>query len=959
MTTAGIARVGQMLCLVGAALGAIGVYGWLSGTGVGTVLMPGLPPMTPNTALGLLLTGAAGAARREAAHRIQRNLSLLAAFVVLALAVATLAEYGLGLDLHIDRLLVSSQPVASVVRPSPSTAWALALLAVALLVFDTGPTLRVRPSEWLALCAALLAFTGLTGIILGAAPLYRLTHAPIIGLGLPTALSLILTSTGLLLERPAAGFMRVATSPGPGGVLLRSLTLPIVVVPVVLGFAMTHIPALRAVDVSIPIAILAAALTAGGLLVLVVTAMPLDRAHAQLVASRAQTQSLFEQAPEGIFVADLDGHYTDVNDAGCRILGHSREEILGKTIVDLLLAEDVPRLWEAKESLLGGAIQVAEWRLRRKDGTYVPVEVSTRILPDGRWQGFVRDISERKRLEEQRTRLEEELRLAEAKSSGIISISADAIISIDAEQQITLFNEGAEKIFGYSKAEAIGSRLDILIPERHRAAHREHVSAFAASPAATRRMGGHGVTIVGRRKTGEEFPADAAISTFDVSGARVLSVVLRDVTEQKRIENEQRFLAAIGPALSGTLDYEETLSRIAEIPVGGLSDFCIVDLVDGTDAIRRVRVAGPSDGPHGRIRDVLERAPLDQRRGDLVRTVLESQQPALGPLALPTDLEASVMNDEACRVLKAAERHSVIVAPLVAHGRVRGAMSFLSVTPSRAFDQHDVRVANQFAERAALAVENAQLYSAAQRAIQTREEVLGVVAHDLRNPLSAILIEVELLRRAATLDSEARESVEAIKTSGTRINRLIAELLDVTRLEAGRLVLETRRLSATQAATDACELCRTLASSHHVALRLSMPRELPDVWADRDRLLQVFENLIGNSVKFAPPGSSVTIGAASQETDVLFWVADSGPGISLEHQAHLFDRFWQAHTAGRNGAGLGLAIVKGIVDAHNGRVWVDSAPGQGSTFFFTIPTAEQVTHAIGDQSKVDPPLPGR
>ena len=133
--------------------------------------------------------------------------------------------------------------------------------------------------------------------------------------------------------------------------------------------------------------------------------------------------------------------------------------------------------------LLQGPIHVAEWSLRRKDGSYVPVEVSAKILPDGRWQGFVRDISERKRLEG-------ELRLAEAKSSGILSISADAIISIDEEQHITQFNEGAEKIFGYSKTEAIGAPLDMLIPERLRAVHHQHVARFARHPEVAKKMGG-------------------------------------------------------------------------------------------------------------------------------------------------------------------------------------------------------------------------------------------------------------------------------------------------------------------------------------------------------------------------------------------------------------------------------------------------------------------------------------
>lgn len=1068
MTTAGIARVGQSLCLGGAALGILGLVGWLSGTTFVTVIVPGLPPMMPNTALGLALIGVAGAARRRGdAHSIVTLLSLLAAVVVFALAAGTLAEYGLGIDLHIDRLLIPNRPDTASARPSPPTALALALIATALFLFDTRPASQVRPSEWLILCAALTAFTALAGIILGAEPFYRLTRNPVVGVSLPTAISLLLTSIGLLLERPTAGVMRMATSSGPGGVLLRRLTLPIVVVPVSLAFVVTHVAALWAVeDIAIPIAVLAAVLTAGGLLVLVITAMPLDRAHAQLVSSRTDIRNLVEQAPDGIFVADLDGRYTDVNDAGCRMLGYSREELLGKTIVDLLPADDIARLWHSKALLLEGAVDVSEWMLLRKDGSYIPVEVSARILPDGRWQGFVRDISERKRLEEQaasaraqlreseerfrlaideapigmalvaldgqfmrvnrvlceivgysaeeltaltfhdithaddlnadlalaaqlsrgeipryqlekryirkdgavvhvmlsrsilrhrsgepvcyiaqieditaRRRLEDEVRLSEAKSSGILSMSADAIISIDAEQRITLFNEGAEKIFGYSKADVIGGPLDILIPERVRAAHRQHVAAFATSPDAARRMGARAAAVVGRRKDGEEFPADAAISTFEVSGSRVLTVVLRDVTEQKRIENEQRFLAEIGAALATTLDYEETLSRIAEISVRGLADVSIVDLVGDSGDAHRVRVVS-RDPSHDWIRELFSIGPLDQRRAHLVRSALESRQPVLMPHPAPEDVGGVAQSDDRRRQRSATTLQSAVVIPLVSHGHVLGAMSFLSVPPSRAFETEHVRMANQLAERAALAIENARLYGAAQCAIQTRDEVLGIVAHDLRNPLAAVLVEAQVLRRTiAATDVESLESADAIADAARRMNHLIQDLLDVTRLEAGRLTIEPTRISAAQLAVEACSLQRALVSSFGLELRLELPEHLPDIWGDRERLLQVFENLIGNAVKFAKSGGSISVGAAPRDQDALFWVADKGPGISVEDQAHLFDRFWQARAAGRSGAGLGLPIVKGIVDAHGGHVWVESEPERGTTFFFTIPTA--------------------
>jgi signal transduction histidine kinase len=136
-----------------------------------------------------------------------------------------------------------------------------------------------------------------------------------------------------------------------------------------------------------------------------------------------------------------------------------------------------------------------------------------------------------------------------------------------------------------------------------------------------------------------------------------------------------------------------------------------------------------------------------------------------------------------------------------------------------------------------------------------------------------------------------------------------------------------------------------------VDLHLDVRPDLPAAWADRDRLLQVFENLIGNAVKFTPAGGDVTVGAAPRGDEVLFWVCDSGSGIDAEDLPHVFDRFWQSSSARRHGAGLGLAIVKGLVEAHGGRVWADSAPGRGSTFFFTIPAASEMHEARPESAR--------
>jgi len=168
---------------------------------------------------------------------------------------------------------------------------------------------------------------------------------------------------------------------------------------------------------------------------------------------------------------------------------------------------------------------------------------------------------------------------------------------------------------------------------------------------------------------------------------------------------------------------------------------------------------------------------------------------------------------------------------------------------------------------------------------------------------------------------------------------LIQDLLDVAVMESGQLTIERARLSARELIVGAVDTQRPLASSSSLELRVDLDREIPDVFGDRHRLLQVFENLIGNAIKFTKAGGRITVGAASRDHEVIFRVADTGSGIAPENLPRVFDRFWQAASATRQGAGLGLPITKGIVEAHGGRIWVESTPERGTTISFTIPEA--------------------
>jgi signal transduction histidine kinase len=297
-----------------------------------------------------------------------------------------------------------------------------------------------------------------------------------------------------------------------------------------------------------------------------------------------------------------------------------------------------------------------------------------------------------------------------------------------------------------------------------------------------------------------------------------------------------------------------------------------------------------------------------------------------------------------------------MAVPLVMREKVIGTIAFVSSTPSRLYGPGDLRLALALADRAAVAIENGRLYRASVRATELRDQMLSIVAHDLRNPLTTILLSAAALKRSGP-DPERRSQKrsEVIHRAGTRMNRLIQDLLDVVVMESGRLTIKRARLSARELIVAAIDTQRPLASSSFLELRVEVDRDVPEIWGDRDRLLQVLENLIGNAIKFTNAGGCITVGATARDHEVMFRVADTGSGIAPENLPRVFDRFWQANDSDRRGAGLGLAISKGIVEAHRGRISVESTPYRGTTFFFTIPkaTREQDRPPARDASSLE------
>lgn len=245
-----------------------------------------------------------------------------------------------------------------------------------------------------------------------------------------------------------------------------------------------------------------------------------------------------------------------------------------------------------------------------------------------------------------------------------------------------------------------------------------------------------------------------------------------------------------------------------------------------------------------------------------------------------------------------------------------------------------------------------RLRTEAERAVRTREDLLAIVSHDLRNPLSTVLMGAKQIERFAD-ESETglrtRKIARTILNATDRMARLITDLLDLAKLEAGQpLPLDLMRHDVMDLTRQAADLLAPLVSSRKLTLETDLT-EPTYVLCDGDRIQQALSNLIGNAVKFTREGGAIRVGARRTDGEILFSVSDTGAGIPEHQLPRLFTPYWRADSRRKDGAGLGLAIVKAIVDTHGGRLWVESAPGRGSTFHFTIPIPADGTPATEDE----------
>lgn len=554
----------------------------------------------------------------------------------------------------------------------------------------------------------------------------------------------------------------------------------------------------------------------------------------------------------------------------------------------------------------------------------------------------------------ERKKGEASLRESEERFRSLTDATLEGILIHDGGVVIDA-NPAIARMFGYEVSELIG----------------RNVLEFIAAPESLptlleqmRKRSTEAYEVVGIRRDGTRLDVEITAREITHNGKRARVAAIRDITDRKRLVDQERrlavehaartvaenaqhraaFLAEASRVLSLSFDYHTTLSQVAHLVVPELADYCAVDVVEGDNAFVRLGFAHSDPDREEELQSLLTEFKVDD---------VTPQHPVMialtqGRSELITDvtdegLRNAVVNPVQYRVLSSLNPKSLITVPMIASGKVVGALTLVSSRDDRRYTAEDQSLAEELGRRAALAVENARLFDQAQQATRDRDEMLGVVAHDLRNPLNTIFMASQLLLELIPEAEQPKHhrQLEIVKRAAGRMDQLIQDLLDVRRIEGGHLTLDRRPVDPRIVVGEAVDLLRPIAQASSLRLETEIAPQSPPVSVDPPRIQQVLSNLVGNAIKFTPAGGEISLRVTPVDGEVRFAVVDTGAGIAPDALPHIFGRFWQGKRADRRGIGLGLTIAKGIVEAHGGRIWVESQPGAGSSFYFTVPLAEQ------------------
>jgi PAS domain S-box-containing protein len=531
----------------------------------------------------------------------------------------------------------------------------------------------------------------------------------------------------------------------------------------------------------------------------------------------------------------------------------------------------------------------------------------------------------------------------------------DAVIATDPAGCVVLMNGIAEQLTGWPEAEARGRPLEevfAIVSDETRVPCENPVTRVLREG----KVVGLANHTVLRSRRGIDIPIDdSAAPIRDAKGALFgVVLVFRDVTTEKREQVRREFLARAGAALASSLDYRAILAAVAQFAVPQLADWCGVDLLEpGTHAPQQVAVAHVDPQKVRWARELGEKYPPDPNAATGAPQVIRSGNPELYSEIPASLLEAGARDEAHLRIIRELRLESAMVVPLKGRERTLGAMTFIYADSGRRYTEEDLAFGEEFARRAAMAIENALALKQTEDARKTerllreesdvanrmKDEFLATVSHELRTPLNAILGWTMTLR-ARNLADDLDRALAIIERNARRQVRLVEDVLDVSRIISGKLSLNVAPTNIAEGVEGAIESVTPAADAKGIHIHSNVDASFT-IMADADRLQQVVWNLLANAVKFTPKGGEVAVRAYREGSYVCICVADTGEGIASEALGYIFDPFRQADastTRRHGGLGLGLAIVKQLVAAHGGTIHASSkGPGQGSKFVVTLP----------------------
>ena len=524
-----------------------------------------------------------------------------------------------------------------------------------------------------------------------------------------------------------------------------------------------------------------------------------------------------------------------------------------------------------------------------------------------------------------------------------------AVVELDREFRLRLVSRAGRVWFGHSPEELVGRTIDETLGQR---AQPFLPAAEAALAGEIRSVEAHLVCDDGS----ERDVRTTCVPRREAPDGEVAGFIafISDVSEERREQQRERALARFTELLFSSLDYRASLRDMCAQAVPDLAD-CVMLLMkgDGPD-LEQVALAHRDRERQALMAEMLDRFP-PVLGGHVIGAAVASGEPLLVEEVSPDILARIAHDPEHMDILRRLDLGSLIVVPMKSHGAIMGAIALsCSGQGGRRYNPRDLAFAEELARRAALAIENARLYQVTRRALESRDEILAVVSHDLRSPLGVIRIKSQLIKeRVAALEDSRGLNIDVIQRAADRMDALVTALADATRMNAGRFTIDRAPCDLVALSRAAADLLEPVAGDKEIHLELVTHCETAVCSADSERLLQVLVNLLTNGIKFTPPGGLVRVEVIAGGDCVEIAVSDTGPGIAPAELSQIFERYWQGRP-GRRGSGLGLYIAKGIVESHGGRIWAESELGHGSRFCLALPRGQLGRR----EDEKNPPLAG-